>query len=98
MRGDVYLLHIEPANHNHAHYLGFSPRSAEARFADHRRGYTKSRCRTTGNAVKNGCELVLVRIWRDVPKSFENELKNAKQSFKHLCPVCLAQLRKAETS
>lgn len=80
----VYLLHIEPAFGHARHYTGYTTRDdVTERVAEHVAGKGAVMLR---HATAAGCAVTLVRVWRDVPRKFENSIKG--RSVRPLCPVC----------
>lgn len=83
----VYLLHIEPAFGHAGHYTGYTTRDdVTERVAEHLAGKGAVMLR---HAVAAGHQVTLARLWRDVPRKFENSIKG--RSVRPLCPVCSGQ-------
>ncbi|SRR6266403_3023664 len=85
--GDVYLLHFDPAYKHAAHYLGFAePGNVVKRIREHRTGNGARLCAV---AVKAGCKLVWVKVWRGKDRRFERRMKKRDfGSIFDVCPVC----------
>ena len=83
---DVYLLHFDqPIGNRHScqHYCG-SAVDLPARLRKHR---TDPDARLLQVAKERGIRFTIARIWEDVPRSFEYEIKGLKNG-KKLCPIC----------
>ena len=83
-KGYCYLFHIHPPYKHAAHYLGWTHELAP-RLNAH---LTGQGARLTQVALAAGCSLTLVRVWKDVDRSFERQLKKRKNAPAQLCPVC----------
>ena len=84
----VYLLHFSvPVSGRFLYYVGKTERSVEVRLAEHRAGRG---ARFTRRAVWDGIEIVLARVWEDVPDDFERMLKR-RGGTRRSCPVCLEE-------
>lgn len=85
----VYLIHFaRPISDRHTcqHYIGWTPRSADERLADHRSG---NGARLTQVANERGIPYEIVRTW-DGDRTLERRLKNWHNS-PELCPICAAR-------
>jgi predicted GIY-YIG superfamily endonuclease len=82
--GTVYLLHFDPAYRHCQHYVGFTERPIDERFAEHLNGTGSSLTRA---AIDAGCVLSVTRTWKGVDQSVEMIIKSRAESPK-LCPVC----------
>lgn len=81
----VYLLHIEPAFKHAAHYAGVTNRDdLWQRLEEHRSGAGALMLR---HAVRAGSQLMLARVWYNVPRKFELRIKG--RSLRNLCPCCV---------
>lgn len=91
----VYLLHFTRPLGHAQHYIGVvrSRQSLDERIKDHRTGRGANICRL---AIESGAQLLLVRLWEDVPRYTELKLKN-RGGAKMLCPIC-KELRYEEIS
>lgn len=82
----VYLLHFErPISDKHTcrHYLG-SADDLRYRLHQHR---TNPDARLLQVAKERGIDFELARVWSNVPRSFERQLKN-RHGGPRLCPIC----------
>ena len=89
--GTVYLIHFEKAlgkqtTHGYAqHYIGFvNGEGLEARMKRHKAGYGAKIMKAV---AQRGIEFSVVRVWKNVDRSFERQLKNRKNAPRY-CPVC----------
>ena len=91
----VYLVHFtnpigNPANpHGSAqHYIG-SARDLAARLESHRTGNGSKLMAAVAQA---GISWSCVKVWVNVPRSFERELKSKKHA-QRFCPVCRGEVQ-----
>lgn len=87
----VYLLHFTKPLGRAKHYIGWSP-DIDKRVSRHKTG---KGAKFTASAVRNGAELLLVRIWQGGDRRLEWVLKNSG-AHSDLCPLCKAHLESAE--
>jgi predicted GIY-YIG superfamily endonuclease len=87
----MYLIHIEPRYRHAGHYLGITrdDRPVEERFAEHLAGQG---ARLTRVAIRAGCELILDRIWEDMPAGRETAMK--AHSLTRYCLTCRARRKR----
>jgi hypothetical protein len=82
----VYLLHISPPFKHACHYAGVTKRDdLWERLEEHRTGRGALMLRHASNA---GSNLMLARVWYDVPRKFELSIKG--RSMRYLCPICVS--------
>jgi len=86
---DVYLLHFSRPFGHAKHYVGVTRREIDKRVDEHRRGQGARLCKL---AVEAGIELILARVWINVPRDFELKLKNRGKAC--VCPICKAEKQK----
>jgi predicted GIY-YIG superfamily endonuclease len=87
--GLVYLVHFEKPLHHARHYVGYTD-SLDARMICHQNGNGSKLLRAVTGA---GISWDVVRVWRDVDRTFERRIKNQKHSWRH-CPVCREERRR----
>lgn len=88
--GLVYLIHFEQKLHHAQHYLGFCEKgNLESRFETHRAGAGAKILRALN---QRGIDYNIVRIWKNVDRNFERQLKNKKKT-RCFCPKCNAKVR-----
>lgn len=80
----VYLIHFSEPYKHARHYIGYTPRSVAARFADHVAGRA---ARLTQVVVQAGITLELVRKWPGETRVFERQLKR-RGGAARICPKC----------
>lgn len=82
----VYLLHFaRPVGGRFRHYVGQTERAdVMDRINEHRAGRGS---RLTRGAVAAGIEIVLARVWKDMPRAYEQQVKR-RGGLRRLCPVC----------
>lgn len=81
----LYLLHFSPRYKHAGHYLGVTRggRSVALRWIEHMKGEGAN---LTRHARRNGCQLILTRIWLNAQFAKERKLKG--RSLAPLCPLC----------
>lgn len=84
-RCTVYLFHFSRPFGHAMHYVGATFRDVEERIAEHKRGHG---ARLTKLVIEAGIELILARVWHDVPRYFELKLKS--RGKREVCPICKA--------
>ncbi len=88
--GTIYLLHFDPPYQHAAHYLGWTrARTKEGvlrRVLRHLRGNGSPLVRA---AVRAGCTVQLVRVWRNADRYEERRLKGHAST--RYCPICNGQ-------
>ncbi len=82
--GYVYLIHFEQPFHHAQHYIGWTESDVEERFKRHFQSGGSKLLRAVKAA---GIEFRIVRVWENVDRNFERQLKNRKKA-KDLCPCC----------
>jgi len=82
--GTVYLLHFSRPYKHCRHYIGFTERPVDARFAQHLNGHGSA---LTAAAEARGITFEIARTWDNVDQSLEFILKSRGESRK-LCPIC----------
>lgn len=85
--GIVYLLHFDKPFGHAKHYTGFVEHDVERRLKEHERGYGS---RLVGAARKAGINFSLARLWHDVDRKYERDLKKRGGATRH-CPMCKGQ-------
>lgn len=83
--GTIYLLHFDPPYRHAKHYLGWTEKQPEERLAIHLNGKGSPLVRAQ---LRSGGTVTLVRIWEDVDRNFERQLKNRRNTPRTLCPIC----------
>jgi predicted GIY-YIG superfamily endonuclease len=81
--GIVYLIRLDQKLSHVQYYIGFTTRHPLDRLEDHRTG---KGARLLEVATEKGIAFHIVRIWENVPKTFERQLKNQK-NHRRLCPI-----------
>jgi hypothetical protein len=88
---DVYLLHFSKPFGHAKHYVGVTKRGIEERVKEHQSGTKGAHlCKLVRQA---GIDLILARVWIQVPRYFELKLKNRGKAS--VCPICKAAKREA---
>ena len=86
----VYLIHFSRPYRHAQHYIGMCRDGrVEQRLEEHRKGQGARICK---QAVEEGIELVLARVWNNVPRYYEQKLKN-RGGAAPLCPVCKGDIK-----
>lgn len=89
-----YLIHFDTPYKHAQHYMGYTSRSARARFAEHLTGSDVALVRAARDA---GITMRLARIWGKEGRAFESRHKyrapgqhrhGTKRSLRPLCPIC----------
>jgi hypothetical protein len=87
----VYLRHFTKPLGRAKHYIGWSP-DIDKRVFRHK---AVKGAKFTASAVRNGAELLLVRVWPGGDRRLEWVLKKSG-AHRVLCPLCKAHLERAE--
>lgn len=82
-KGFVYLIHFDTKLHHAGHYIGFSF-DVEKRLNTHKAGEGARLLRALND---KGIDYKIVRVWDNVDRAFERQLKNQKNAPR-LCPIC----------
>lgn len=82
-RGFVYLIHFDTKLHHAGHYIGFSF-NVDKRLDQHKAGVG---ARLLQVLNEKGINYKIVRVWENVDRTFERQLKNQKNAPR-LCPIC----------
>ncbi len=84
--GVVYLIHFAEMHFHTQHYIGFceSDRTIEKRMQYHRSGNGAKIMKAVTEA---GIEWHIVRLFENVDRTFERELKKHKKA-RDFCPLC----------
>lgn len=80
----VYVLHFEPPYRHARHYVGFTPRTAEARLEDHVHGRGSPLVKAAADA---GSEIKIAQVWEGASRTFERHVKN-RADVPRWCPCC----------
>jgi len=84
-QGTAYLLHFERKMSHAQHYIGFANgEGLPARMDAHRK---KRGAAITKAFVEQGIGFEIARLWVNVDKNFERNLKNQKNAWR-FCPIC----------
>ncbi len=89
--GTVYLICFKEKLHHAKHYIGFCEEgNLEARIERHRAG---NGSKLMAAVTQAGIAWEVARVWEDVDRNFERQLKNSKNGPR-LCPFCNDKLKK----
>lgn len=80
----IYLLHLNRKLHHAQHYIGYTENLSQ-RLNTHAMGRGSKMLRA---AALKGISWQLVRVWTNVPPSFERQIKRTHSACDY-CPVCM---------